>query len=606
MSRAVPPSPPPSPRLRPPHRRRDPHGLQPRAFDLLEEAVHLLRSLHAGTWAIYYAGAGAWVLGFLFFWAHATWFAPGPAQLAWFALGLTGLFAGLKLAQAFFCAHLLARRMGTTPPAFELRQTLRIAFAQLRGHAWGFLALPLAAVVTLPLGWMWAFYQNLTVLAFAAAADDARKGRTNDADGRTAATLTGMALEEARLWPGQNHLALGIISLLVLWIAAVVAGSFFVLPWLANRLLGIENSFGLSGWSWFNTTFFACIAALTWLAVDPLIKAFYTLRVFYGRARRNGEDLLIELASANRIRQRRTGRPALRVAPLPILLLAAIVALALPLPCPAGEATPPTSQAPAATVVEPQALDRAIDTALDQSAFRWRLRPLPHEMDADDKPDSPLMAFLKQGVKAVSDFFSDVSDAIGRFIEWLERLLGIKKPDRTSSAEPFSLGSLSWVRAVLYGLIAILVLVLAWAVIRLWLRRRQLTASSLRARAVVEIAAPDLRDEDVQAAQLPADAWETLAREQLALGEWRLALRALYLATLARLGADGWLALARHKTNADYETELRRRASQHGRLVAWFGGRRREFEAVWYGRADTTEAQVRGWLADLNNDMKSP
>lgn len=111
-------------------------------------------------------------------------------------------------------------------------------------------------------------------------------------------------------------------------------------------------------------------------------------------------------------------------------------------------------------------------------------------------------------------------------------------------------------------------------------------------------------DDNVQAAQLPSDGWLRLAREQAALGEWRLALRALYLAHLARLGAEGLLTLRRHKTNLDYERELRRRALQRAGLPEWFSARRREFEAAWYGSEQTGEARVREWFDEVEKGAR--
>jgi len=85
----------------------------------------------------------------------------------------------------------------------------------------------------------------------------------------------------------------------------------------------------------------------------------------------------------------------------------------------------------------------------------------------------------------------------------------------------------------------------------------------------------------------------------MAAREWRLALRALYLATLAGLAADGLISLAKFKTNLDYERELRRRALTRHELVARFAARRKMFEDVWYGHAAPVEPAVRGWLAEL-------
>ncbi len=101
---------------------------------------------------------------------------------------------------------------------------------------------------------------------------------------------------------------------------------------------------------------------------------------------------------------------------------------------------------------------------------------------------------------------------------------------------------------------------------------------------------------------MPSHEWLELARAQLARGEWRLALRALYLASLASLGARGLVSLARAKTNLDYERELARRAAGRTEVVSGFRARRLSFECVWYGRVSAEESVVRAWLAELERE----
>jgi hypothetical protein len=60
-------------------------------------------------------------------------------------------------------------------------------------------------------------------------------------------------------------------------------------------LFGMESDFSQSPLSMLNTTFFATMFGLTYLCLDPLIKACYVLRCFYGTSLRSGEDLKAEL-----------------------------------------------------------------------------------------------------------------------------------------------------------------------------------------------------------------------------------------------------------------------------------------------------------------------
>ena len=96
---------------------------------------------------------------------------------------------------------------------------------------------------------------------------------------------------------------------------------------------------------------------------------------------------------------------------------------------------------------------------------------------------------------------------------------------------------------------------------------------------------PDLQRDDVSAEDLPRDQWLVLVDEMIAKGEYRLALRACFLAQLAQLADLGYIVLARFKTNRDYEYELARRAHVVPTLCEGFTVNRRFFETVWYGGA---------------------
>lgn len=546
-------------------------GSPPSSVQLVEEAVHLLRQTPLATWTIYALGTCPWILGFLFFWAHTTWFAPSPASLAWSALGLVGLFALLKTAQAEFCARLLAQRLGAPMPAFTATRLVRVLTTQLRIHAWGAILLPLSLVVSVPFGWAYAFYQNVSVLGSGAETSD----------------VAPEAWAETQRWAGQNHMGLLYISVLALagWIN--LAAAFYAIPWLANRLLGIENMFGLGGWGWLNTTFLVSVSALTWLAVDPLVKAFYVLRVFYGRSQRTGDDLRVDLVSATRLR-----RAAL--AAILVVLLGGVVGNKLHAVPAAGTSATRSGLPP--TAVDPRALDRSLDEVLARRDFQWRLRPPPRTAADESEEAGPIMRFLRQGLKFSKETFDWVVRLFKRLIEWLRDLVSSK--NRDAEATKHRGVSAYFLRLLLYVLIGVALIAIVLLVVMMWPSRRREGLQTMSAQPVAD-ARPDLADENVEATHLPSDGWLALAREQMAKGEWRLALRALYLASLAQLAAQGLVTLIKSKTNLDYERELRRRAPTNTTLVARFGERRREFESVWYGRAVPAEDNVRAWFDEL-------
>jgi hypothetical protein len=111
---------------------------------------------------------------------------------------------------------------------------------------------------------------------------------------------------------------------------------------------------------------------------------------------------------------------------------------------------------------------------------------------------------------------------------------------------------------------------------------------------------PDLRDEGVTADQLPEDGWLQLARDLVQRGELRLALRASYLAGLAHLASRQLIGLARHKSNHDYDRELRRRARTNAELLAAFDRNLSAFERTWYG----THAVTPETLGDFTQNLE--
>jgi hypothetical protein len=108
----------------------------------------------------------------------------------------------------------------------------------------------------------------------------------------------------------------------------------------------------------------------------------------------------------------------------------------------------------------------------------------------------------------------------------------------------------------------------------------------------IAAAAPDLSSEETSADQLPADEWLRAAREYASRNDFRLAVRALYLASLAQLGALSLIAIGRGKTNQQYARELRRRARSNPAILQAFAETAGIFERSWYGLYDVDAGAV--------------
>ncbi len=516
----------------------------PAALDLLDEAAHLLRRLPAAAAAVYFAGTVPMVVGTLFFVAEMARGAQARAHAAVAALGLVLLFTWMKAAQAVAAEYALATLEQRRPAVPGVLGWCRLATQQLRVHAFGLALLPLAAVLALPFGWAYAFYQNATVLGVPAPR-----------------RLSQLSWKQARLWPAQNHALLGVLLLLGLFVFLNLAIATYSVPWLLRTLLGLDNVFATSGWNFFNTTFLAVAGGLTYLALDPLLKATYVLRCFHGHARHTGADLLVRVRSY-------VARPLAAAIGCMLATLAASHSGALraaDVPAPADSAVEMQGATSGASPqLDDATLDGALDRVLDSPDYAWRLPRPPGE-----KSDQGLLGGF---VQSINDAVRWVRRRVEDFLRWLLQ----PGTDRHSSGGWTGLGAAMDVLVPV--LIALVVLGLLWLAWRWWGASRVPVAAPR-----APVATSVLEDDAVTADQLPEEEWLQLARDLLARGEVRLALRAFFLGSLAGLAGRGLLVLARHKSNRDYERELARRGGASDISTA-FRDNRHILEGVWYGR----------------------
>lgn len=528
------------------------------ALDLIEDSVHLLRTAPLPVLLAYYVGAIPFVLGLLFFWADMSCGAFAQRRCPAAALGMVLLFVWLKCWQTVFTSALRARLAATPASKWDLPRVGRLVLVQGIVQPSRLLLLPVAFIVAIPFAWVLAFYENVTVLG-----DGSEPG---------VRVVLRRADAQARLWPKQNHLLLALLTLVaaVLWLNALIA--VLTAPQLIKMFLGIETVFSRASlWVMFNTTFLAVTVALAWLALDPLVKAVYTLRCFHGEARTDGADLLAELSFV-----RAGGKP---------FAVAALIFLAL-LPL-SGRAAVATNSTPAkiqtpATVPAAQ-IEAAVKETLQHDKYAWRL---PREkINGDDSPTKTwLRTFFASIGHTLADWARSVRDWARSVLDWFDKHFAPKpKPADDSAAHRLDwAGLLRWFA---YALLTFAAAALALLVVRLW---RQGWRRHAAVRAEVVPARPDLNDESVTAAHLPEDEWLKLAGELLNQGDLRLALRAFYLATLAHLAAREIVSIARFKSNHDYETEVNRRARGSPELRSAFAANVSSFDRAWYGLYDVT------------------
>ncbi len=557
------------------------------AIDILEEAIHLLRARPL-VLAPYYIGSLPFILGLLYFWTDMSSGANAWQRCSQSAWIMTLLFIWMKTWQCAFSNRFLAHIKGEAPSRWNMRRILNTVSIQVAIQPWSFIILPIALIILIPFPKTLAFFQNVTVIG--AGGEKNMRG------------VIRKSLYEASLWPVQNALIIWLASPFVLICAAffifvfIPVSAFFnptassqlllfiavflaipfcplgmittinigialvLFPWLLKTLFDVETIFSISGFHIVNHTFFAIVCGMSYLCLDPLVKASYCLRCFYGQSLQSGEDLKVEL------------RAFKKTSMLGIVLLASFLAL-----CPvhkgfADSETP--GIAARENKVSSEKLDAAIEKIINRPEYVWRM---PREKPPEVK-DSVLYEFLLPVINILGDGWDYVKKGLSRawrfikeiFSRIISKLPTLKKPESTLTGIPREF--------IIIPLVCVM-LILAFLAWRAWKDRKP---GAVNAQAEIKTI-PDLTGDEVDAGALPEDGWLDLAGELMEKGEFRLALRARYLAILAFLARHDLITIARYKSDREYEMELRRRSHAIPRLVGLFSENRTLFESTWYG-----------------------
>jgi hypothetical protein len=292
---------------------------------------------------------------------------------------------------------------------------------------------------------------------------------------------------------------------------------------------------------------FAAALVITWLLMDPLLRAAFIIRCFRVDAIRTGVDLKATLA---------------RFTKAPVVLLLIIVAMLFNAPMRAGSLS-----------VQPQKLDRSIHEVTSRPEFLWRE---PREAAAAPSTNA-FLRFTQDAVQFIGDTIHRTFDWIAGVIRAILRWLLNQKQDEPAEGPgghdvPFAAPALYILMAISAGTAIALLM-------RVRIRRRRKDVASPASSATEAL---DLTS-DVSPDQAPEDEWLAMAARLLEAGDLRLATRALYLAVLASLGESGLITIHRARSNLDYQRELARRARGNTNLMAAFRELVVTFERTWYG-----------------------
>jgi hypothetical protein len=516
----------------------------------VEEATALLRAVPVAGWAWYFCGTLLFVCVFLHFCNDMGSGARAMQRMPAASLALAACYVLMKVCHAVFGDHLLRQLQGEDSPApLSFRARLRLVSSQALIHCLMPWILPLSLAAMLPFGWAFAAFHNASVLSLSVLRAG---GRTRD--------IIRTATVQSHYRQGQNH---GLLIILFCFSLAVWLNLFIgllVVSSLANSITGETNFITRNPLGLFSTSVMATTICASYVLCAPFVKAAYALRCFHSLSRKTGQDLMVSF--------KRLSTMSLAVG---ILFL--------------GSVTTSHSQEP----VPPPALDRSIKEVMQEDAFQWRM-----PRDADAKPEG---GWLHDFMKATTELIKDAADAVFKFVDeyiarWLRDLLGGRMTGGGGEA-PSGTSWASTIQTVLWLALGVLGAALLFLLYRQW---RNLPPAS--ASAAVTPPEINLESDAVVATQLPEQEWLRLAQEKIASGDYRLAMRALFLATLAHLGEKRFIAVSRWKSNGDYKRELRFRARTAGVLHQAFDQSVGMFDRAWYGWHDVTKDNLDHFMAN--------
>lgn len=544
-----------------------PRNQQTPPLAVLEEACHLLRGLPATSWLPYAAGSSLFVVVLLRFWSEMSRAPDGSARLMTWSLAVALAYGLMKAAHAVFGECLLDRLRGGdgAMPRLGPWQWLKLAAGQLFLHSTMPWVLALSSLALLPMAWAYSFYHNASILAV---------GHLRS--GGTTSGLISRALRASHHAVRQNHYLIAHLSIVsfLLWLNLLALA--VIVPMLLKSLTGIETAFSRSPMALLNTTLFAAVTAFAWLLASPFARAAYAVRCFESDAEKSGDDLKAALRRLAGTGLAATALAGLFLLPAPPAAQAAGLAAGPVAAVVVEKPTSPTPEAapvPSAAPRDVEALDRAIRETLARPDFRWRLprqKAAPEEMGFIDRMLDDFYRWARRAADTVANWINDL-------IRWIVQ--GNPEGDLDEMAGKGGVLSARGARLAMTGLLVALALGLAFLGAR-WILHRRRAAAPVAGGAAPGI---DLHDENLTASDLPEDEWLRLAREKLAAGDLRLALRALFLGTLARLGERGLLAIMAGKTNGMYLRELGWRARGRDTLQTAFRENVGAFERCWYG-----------------------
>ncbi|MCD4654815.1 hypothetical protein K8T06_12885 [bacterium] len=552
--------------------------------EILEESIDLLRKGPMHALAAYYVGTLPFIMGVIVFWSKMSRSPQAFNMLPAYSFFIVAAFSWMKAWQNIYAWFLMDYLQDTSTLDINWKMMVSQAVRQTIIHGTSFLILPLSLLLAVPFGHAYAFYQSVTVID--------RGGSQSLRD------LIKSAFTQAGLWPRQNFTIIWLLSPFVLvftviiflviipvtsaaspgWTAPMIsfyasifaliliplsplgiiitiniATSIMMMPQLVKMLLGVESFLTQNPNGMMNTSFFALVTGLTVLVMDPVLKAAYVSRCFYGDSIKTGADIRVSLKKFSCLL-------------IVIMMLFGVIG---------------GNQTSAAEIVDTETLDRTIENELQKDRYAWKL---PYYTD-DLREKGAIESFFASLSETIGSWMKKIFKWISNALDWMFDNDGLSKERSKTDISKLA----NFLKGVIVFVLLILALALVYQII-VFIRGRNKKDQDLETTIAVNV--PDVASEETSAIELPENEWVILARELAGRGEYRLALRALYLSILAWLGHTRMITLAHHKSNKEYWFELRKHATDCGELLEQYRWVTRVYESVWYGRNQADQQMV--------------
>lgn len=502
--------------------------LRPRNAVALFDAAIRLCATTTGVWALTLP-VGALLVAALFQLAETIRLgAPlaAPVALWTFAWVLRALSQGAA------CHYVEQQVLGTGAPSVvaSLKAALKRAPALVIASAW------LAALN----GILWVFTVGIGFLFVGA------HGAGYAVTMRGQGSVLGLYGTCSKLLGPTRHVAPWVrvcgLSQLILW------ANLFLMTWFfletVRGLFGFDVTFIERFTSLDNPTWCAALAGLTFALFEPLRAATATLMLIDGRVRQEGLDLIAQVEQLPR-------RTKLKVAS-PLLCLA----LCLALPASAESTLTPSAAEPEAQPApfDAQAKARSI---LERPEFQMgpTKKSAASEKQKEEEP-----GWLARLFKALQ--------------KWLDRLFKDNGDSHRRLEPPDSSAAMPGANAVMIVALLLVASVLVFILVRSI--KRPPSAHLDESGGLVE---ESLEGDPMSALSKPPETWAGLADQLAARGEYREAIRHLYLALLARLHRDGVIDYEPTWSNWEYLFSFKGAST----LKAAFKELTRRFDFAWYG-----------------------